>query len=117
MSFHLVPAIPVPNFEVSDMESVSWWSVSWGSIPDEHTHGILLGYRLIYYISLISGLEVPGEKIKEQHEFDVFTFYYKVTKLLNFAVYNVTVTGFTQAGDGPAPEKFASMSSLCVRSH
>ena len=90
------------------MESVSWFSVSWGEIPKEKANGILLGYRLIYYMSFRAGLEVGGEKIKTEHEFDIFTFYYKVTNLLNYAIYNVTVTGYTQAGNGPAPEYFAS---------
>ena len=106
----LVPGIPVPNFVVNDKESTSWWSVSWGTIPEEHTNGILLGYRLIYYLSFRSDIEVGGEKMKKMFEFDIFTFYYKVTNLVNYATYNVTVTGFTQAGNGPAPEYFASKS-------
>ena len=27
---------------------------------------------------------------------------------MNYATYNVTVTGYTNAGNGPGPEKFAS---------
>ena len=48
-------------------------------------------------------------------EFDIFTFYYKVTNLLNYATYNVTVTGFTQAGNGPAPEYLASKSYTLLK--
>ncbi|XP_065669709.1 uncharacterized protein LOC105850908 isoform X4 [Hydra vulgaris] len=99
-----VPSIPVPNFVVNDMQSISWWSVSWKPIPSEFVNGILLGYRLIYYLSYQSGVEISGEKTKITLDFDIYTRYYKQRDLLNYAIYSVSVAGFTAAGSGPAPE-------------
>ncbi|XP_065669702.1 uncharacterized protein LOC105844513 isoform X3 [Hydra vulgaris] len=99
-----VPSIPVPNFVVNDMQSISWWSVSWKPIPSEFINGILLGYRLIYYLSYQSGVEISGEKTKITLDFDIYTRYYKQRDLLNYAIYSVSVAGFTAAGSGPAPE-------------
>ncbi|XP_047125711.1 uncharacterized protein LOC105849170 isoform X2 [Hydra vulgaris] len=98
-----VPSIPVPNFVVNDMQSTSWWSVSWKPIPTEYVNGVLLGYRLIYYLSYQSGVEISGEKIKTVLNFDIYTRYYKQRDLLNYAIYSVSVAGFTAAGSGPAP--------------
>lgn len=90
------------------MESVNWWSISWDSLPSDEVNGILLGYELVYYIVEKSGLEVGVGAEKTELELDVFTFYYKVTGLENYAAYNVSVTGFTAVGNGPAPIYLAS---------
>ena len=90
------------------MQAVDWWSVTWGSLPTDKINGILRGYRLIYYMSYRSEISVAGEPKRIIHDFDKFTFYYKASKLVNYATYNVTVTGYTNAGNGPGPEKFAS---------
>ena len=107
MSF-LVPSIPVPDVVIKDMLAVDWWSVTWGSLPRDKINGILRGYRLIYYMSYRSEVPVAGEPKRIVHDFDKFTFYFKASKLVNYATYNVTVTGYTNAGNGPTPEKFAS---------
>ncbi|XP_047125702.1 uncharacterized protein LOC101241605 isoform X1 [Hydra vulgaris] len=99
-----VPSIPVPKFVVNDMQSISWWSVSWGPIPSEYVNGILLGYQLVYYLSYQSGVEISGEKTKITLVFDIYTRYYKQRNLLNYAIYSVSVAGFTATGSGPAPE-------------
>jgi len=70
-------------------------------------NGILRGYRLMYYMSARSDITIGGETVRFEKDFDVFTFYYKATKLVNYATYKVTVTGFTNAGNGPAPEYYA----------
>ena len=76
-------------------------------IPREQWNGILLGYKLTVVMFTKSGKEVLGA---EQYEvvFDMFTFYYKVTNLTNYATYHVRVVGFTAAGDGPCPNLPAS---------
>ena len=104
----LVPSVPVPNVIVNDMQSVDWWSVTWGKLPRDKINGILRGYRLIYYMSYRSEIPVAGEPKEIVHDFDKFTFYFKATNLVNYATYNVTVTGYTNAGNGPTPETFAS---------
>ena len=90
------------------MQSVDWWSVKWGRLPKDKIHGILRGYRLIYYMSYRSDIPIGGEKNPTVVEFDSFTFYYEARNLVHYATYNVTVTGYTNAGNGPVPEVIAS---------
>ena len=90
------------------MVSTEWFSVRWGKIPDDYVNGILRGYRLTYYLSYRASLPIGGELVKMQQDFSIFTFYYKVTGLVNYAVYNVSITGFTNAGDGVSEEFYAS---------
>ncbi|XP_065669654.1 uncharacterized protein LOC100199700 isoform X3 [Hydra vulgaris] len=98
------PSVPVPNIQVNDMQSSDWWSILWDSIPAEKVNGILLGYRLTYYMSYRSGEEIFGERIKYTIVFDPFTRYHKQTNLLNYAIYNFSIAGFTSAGSSPAYE-------------
>ena len=104
----LVPSVPVPNITLTDMVSTEWFSVRWGKIPDDYVNGILRGYRLTYYLSYRASLPIGGELVKMQQDFSIFTFYYKVTGLVNYAVYNVSIAGFTNAGDGVSEEFYAS---------
>ena len=89
------------------MRDISWFSVSWGRIPNERVNGILLGYKLTVSMHMESGREVMGATTFEK-TFDIFTFYYKMKNLVNYATYHVKVMGFTAAGDGPCPNLPAS---------
>ena len=84
------------------MQSIDWFSVSWGTIPNERVNGILLGYKLTVTMFMESGREVMGA-VQYEKIFDIFTRYYKVKNLVNYATYHVKVMGFTAAGDGPCP--------------
>ena len=97
-----VPDIPPPNIVINDMQEIDWFSVSWGKIPQEYVNGILLGYKLTVVKHMESGREVMGVTQFEKL-FDIFTFYYKMTGLVNYATYHVKVMGYTAAGDGPCP--------------
>ena len=59
-------------------------------------------------MSYRSDIPIGGEVKPIVIEFDNVTFYYEARDLVNYATYNVTVTGYTNAGNGPAPEVFAS---------
>ena len=109
--------MPVPGVVITDFQSVDWWSVEWRALPRDKIHGILRGYRLIYYMSYRSDVPVGGEIKPVVIEFDKFTFYYKVKNLVNYATYNVTVTGYTNAGNGPTPEIFASRDNFFYREY
>ena len=108
VSCALVPIVPVPDVQVSDFLSVTWWSVTWGRMPSGKVNGVLRGYRLIYYLSYVSDVAIGGEIEKIVKEFDINTFHYKVKNLGSYQTYNVSVTAFTNAGNSPAPEYYAS---------
>ena len=111
-SYIIAPSVPVPNVVVTDMQSVDWWSVKWERLPRNKIHGILRGYRLIYYMSYRSDIPVGGEAEPIVIESDNVTFYYEARNLEHYATYNVTVTGYTYAGNGPSPEVYASKLNL-----
>ena len=90
------------------MVSIDWWAVGWRPINSEYINGILLGYRLIYYMSYYGGVEVVGEKQTVVLFFDNVTLYYKAKNMQNYGVYNVSVVGYTAAGYGPGNEYEAS---------
>lgn len=95
----------MPDIEIYTKQHIGWWAVSWGPIPPEFINGILLGYRVTYYISKISGKDIGGEIERNVIEVNNLTFFQKVTGLKNYATYAVTIAGFTIAGDGPSEEK------------
>lgn len=82
--------------------------MTWGRIPSDKVNGVLRGYRLIYYLSYVSDVAIGGEIETTVKEFDINTFHYKVKNLSSYQTYNVSVTAFTNAGNGPAPEHYAS---------
>ena len=87
---------------------MTWWSVTWGKMPSDKVNGVLRGYRLIYYLSYVSDVAIGGEIETIVKEFDINTFYHKVKNLSSYQTYNVSVTAFTNAGNGPALEHYAS---------
>ena len=90
------------------MQHINWWALSWGVIPADQVNGILLGYRLSYYMSYKAGSYHSGEIKRTIKKFDIYTFYYKVVGLINYATYTVTLSAYTVAGEGPVDEYFAS---------
>ena len=89
------------------MQDINWFSVSWGMIPKDRVNGILLGYKLTVSLHMRSGRRAMTDTTYVKI-FDIFTLYYKVTDLVNYATYHVKVVGFTAAGDGPCPKIPAS---------
>ena len=63
---------------------------------------------ILHYLSYRASLPIGGELKKMQQDFNIYTYYYKVTGLVNYAVYNVSIAGFTNAGNGVSEEFFAS---------
>ena len=97
---------------ISTKQHVHWWNISWNGIPADYVNGILLGYRLTYYMSYRSGKLLGGEHIKTIIEVNNLTFYYKVSGLVNYATYDVTIAGYTIAGEGPSEVKMTGKCAL-----
>ena len=103
MNHFLVPSILVPNVRMATLQSLKWWAVSWNPIPDDLVNGVLLGYRITYQMTYKSGSLQGGELKGGSEVVDALTYYYRAHKdIENYATYQVTVAGFTVAGDGPS---------------
>ena len=68
--------------------------------------------QLISTTFLFQGGELEVKEIRVTN----LTYYKKVTGLLPYAQYDVTVTGFTIAGDGPVEKHEVGKSVFCVTS-
>ena len=69
-----------------------------------------LSIDLLYVVQ--TDIPIGGEIKPIVIEFDNATFYYKARNLVHYATYNVSVTGYTNAGNGPHPEVYASKLNL-----
>ena len=75
--------------------------VTWDGISDDDANGILLGYKIKYTITEVSGQDYVGERITKVIDLDKFTFVYTITGLQSYTTYEVSVSGYTGGGEGP----------------
>lgn len=76
--------------------------VSWEPVPEGFVHGILLGYRILYRVLSIAGDDVKRLTLNTTTtETPLNT---TLTRLLNYAVYDIRVLAFTVKGDGAASQ-------------
>ena len=75
--------------------------VRWDDIPDDKHNGIFQGFKLRY--SLVSS---GGRRLVPQGHIvlittDKFTFEYVIAGLQSYSTYEITISGFTNTGEGP----------------
>ena len=84
-----------------DQKTTTSVVATWKKIPDDLINGILLGYKLRYTVSRISDELYIGAPITKEIKLDKFTFRYKITGLQSYTTYDISVAGYTDAGNGP----------------
>ena len=97
----VAPSVAPGSFKVLDGFSTSMLTVSWSAITDDEANGKLLGYKLKYTITHVSGLPVVGAQTTKEFSLDKYTFLYKLTGLQSYTTYSVSVSGYTGGGEGP----------------
>ena len=76
--------------------------IKWSAIPIDKYNGIFRGYKLRYAM-LSSGSRVLVPKGKSAViTTDKFTFEYKISGLQSYSSYEITISGYTDAGEGPS---------------
>ena len=75
--------------------------MTWSAISNDAANGILLGYKLKYTITHVSGQPVVGAETTKVFVLDKFTFFYEFTGLQSYTTYSVSVSGYTGGGEGP----------------
>ena len=101
LSVIVAPSVAPGSFKVKQGFSISQLDVSWSAISDAVANGILLGYKLKYTITQISGQPIVGSLTTKEFVLDKFTFFYKITGLQSYTTYSVSVSGYTGGGEGP----------------
>lgn len=93
-----------PVVSVSDIKSTSSLIISWTAIPEEHVTGKLKGYHVMYKPIKIADQDVDETEpltvtapASGRHELTL-------EALSAFTLYNITVAGYTDKGDGQASE-------------
>ena len=97
----LGPSAPPPNSQVEDMYSTTQINVSWSSLPEKFHNGDMVGYRLFYFMTSQSGVDIAGKQQKTLIQVDKFTNSYVIEGLESYSEYEVHLYAFSQYGDGP----------------
>ena len=109
IAFHIKfhsPSVPrvAPVVSVSDRKSTSSLMISWTDIPEEDVNGKLLGYHITYKPIKISDQNVDEAEAKTVTMPASGRNELSLESLSSFTRYNITVAGYTAAGDGKTSE-------------
>lgn len=96
----LVPSRPPSNIRAQNRTSLTIIPIFWDPIPQEFTHGRLVGYRVTYQAVAIGDLPVEFEPLISQDVGHAATFM-TLEKLEPLVVYRITVAAISNKGPGP----------------
>ena len=113
-SLFVAPSVSPGSFKVKQGYSTTKLSVSWSAISDDAANGILLGYKLKYTITHVSGQPVVGAHTTKEFVLDKFTFSYEFTGLQSYTTYSVSVNGYTGGGEGPDTTPISGSELFCI---
>eukprot|EP00795_Rhopilema_esculentum_P001278 gene1278-15663_t len=108
-----VPEIPPPNVQAQSYSGTDRTYLKWGSIPDEKTNGVFKGYKIQYRLASVGGRPLVQKGPIKVIETDKFTHDYEITGLQSYSTYEVTVSGSTNAGDGPKSDVLTPATCKC----
>ena len=111
--FLSVPSEPPPGIQVQHKISLDTIIVTWSAIDEKKANGRFKGYKVKYTAEKIAGVDavIPGSNTKEI-VVDKYTFRVKINGLLSYASYEVSVCGYTEAGNGPFSKTFLAGSII-----
>ena len=77
------------------------FEINWSPIPEEDTHGVLLGY-VVYFKRYLFHENFSSVKVNAS------TRVLRITGLLEFTTYEIKVAGRTSVGEGPSNSTYVS---------
>lgn len=95
----LVPSETPQNTRPINKASSTTIPVKWSHIPQQYVHGILRGYNIYYKLVRLADKPVSGapyERVTVRANETTVT----LKNLESFAVYEISIAGFTSKGDG-----------------
>jgi len=107
------PSVSPGSPKVRQGYSTTKLSVSWSAISDDAANGILLGYKLKYTLTHVSGQPVVGAETTKVFVLDKFTFSHEFTGLQSYTTYSVSVSGYTGGGEGPYTTPIVATTCKC----
>ena len=112
-----VPSEPPGDVEASSDDGAI--ILTWKHIPNDHIHGVLVGYRIYYRLYDSHGDDHELDLDLDQFSFidvDHTAFEARIGNLTNFETYELMVAGFTAVGVGPFSERTHSRPGKCKNS-
>ena len=116
---NILLSIQVPSEPPGDVEASSDDGaiiLTWKHIPNDHIHGVLVGYRIYYRLYDSHGDDHELDLDLDQFSFidvDHTAFEARIGNLTNFETYELMVAGFTAAGVGAFSERTHSRPGKC----
>lgn len=108
------PEIVPPNFRMKQFIATDSLIVTWDAIPIEMHNGVFQGYKLHYAMVRSAGRDLVPKGTTNVISTDKFTFFYEIRGLQSYSTYEITISGFTSAGEGPKSEALkAGMHCIC----
>ena len=94
--------MPPPGIQVQHKISLNRIIVTWNAINEKAANGRFRGYRVKYTVRKIGGVDamITDRKTKVI-SVDKYTFKVKISGLTSYTSYDISICGFTAAGDGP----------------
>ena len=97
-----VPSEPPLDVRVKQRVSLDTTIVTWNALNEEVTNGRFKGYKVRYAKRKVAGVDVMvTDSSRKEIVVDKYTLRLKISGLLSYASYDVSVCGFTEAGNGP----------------
>ena len=75
--------------------------VQWDAIPEGKHNGVFRGFQLRYTMLSTGGRSLVPQGKTVLVTTDKFTFQYIIRGLQSYSTYEITISGFTNAGEGP----------------
>ena len=76
-------------------------TVQWDAIPEDKHNGVFQGFKLRYAMISSGGRSLVPQGKTVLVTTDKFTFQYVIHGLQSYSTYEITISGFTNAGEGP----------------
>ena len=97
-----VPSESPLDVRVKQRVSLDTIIVTWNALNEEVTNGRFKGYKVRYTMRKVAGVDIMvTDSSRKEIVVDKYTLRLKISGLLSYASYDVSVCGFTEAGNGP----------------
>ena len=97
-----VPSEPPSGIKVQHKISLDTITITWNALREDVTNGRFQGYKVKYTKRKVAGVDVmTSESNTKEIIVDKYTLKLKINGLLSYSSYDISVCGFTEAGNGP----------------
>lgn len=98
----VVPSEPPSGIKVQHKISLDSIIITWNALNEDRTNGRFRGYKVKYTTRKVAGVDVMiSDSNRKEIIVDKYTLKLKISELVSYSSYDISVCGFTEAGNGP----------------